>query len=193
MKIEEFVKSNGSYGKDKKKDSELKKELEMKFYIPIGDKINIVNSMADTLIVKNEEGYATYDGIARYIIFTTTVIKLYTNLEFDIESLTAVDNKIELTHLCEQYDLLMENGWLFPILEMIGEDYKDFNSLLNMKWEERMNQLNSSEATINRVMGAMLNAIETASAKVAGTVLNDNTDYFSQLLQATTDKKSKSK
>lgn len=186
MKIEEFIKKHGVYEKGKFKEEDIRKELEIKTYLPIGYKINIIDKMADTLIVKNAEGYSTYDSVARYIIFTTTVLKLYTNLEFSIDSMTAdIDSKVDLTVLCDQYDQVMANGWLFPILELIGGDYKDFNSLLNMKWDEQINQLNSSEAILNRTLSAMQYAVEAASAKVAGTMLGGASEQFEQIMKET--------
>lgn len=186
MKIEEFIKKHRVYEKGKFKEEDIRKELEIKTYLPIGYKINIIDKMADTLIVKNAEGYSTYDSVARYIIFTTTVLKLYTNLEFSIDSMTAdIDSKVDLTVLCDQYDQVMANGWLFPILELIGGDYKDFNSLLNMKWDEQINQLNSSEAILNRTLSAMQYAVETASAKVAGTMLGGASEQFEKIMKET--------
>ena len=96
-----------------------------------------------------------------------------------------IDSKVDLTVLCDQYDQVMANGWLFPILELIGGDYKDFNSLLNMKWDEQINQLNSSEAILNRTLSAMQYAVETASAKVAGTMLGGDSEQFEKIMKET--------
>ena len=61
MKIEEFIKKHRVYEKGKFKEEDIRKELEIKTYLTIGYKINIIDKMADTLIVKNAEGYSTYD------------------------------------------------------------------------------------------------------------------------------------
>ena len=172
MKIREFIMRNRKYeGKQEDKIAEIMKEIELKNYIPISTKLTLIDKLADMLIVKNEDGFGTYDSAARYIYFTLMSIQVYTNLEFSFNDNVGNNNKLDITELCNEYDLLMENGWLFPIIEAIGNDYKDFNSLLNMKWDERLTQMNSSEAVVNRVLGSMLVAVQEASLNITKSMI----------------------
>jgi hypothetical protein len=175
MKIKEFISRNRKYeGKQEDEIAEIMKEIELKNYIPISAKFNLIDKLADLLIIKNEDGFGTYDSGARYLYFTLMAIQMYTNLEFSFEDKLQANNKLDITELCNEYDLLMVNGWLFPIIENIGNDYKDFNSLLNMKWDERMIQMNSSEAVVNRVLGSMLLAVQEASLNITKSMIGSD-------------------
>lgn len=184
MKVEEFIEKYGKYDHKTTKMEDIAKVLNTKNYLPFSQKANIINKLCDVLIVKNEEGFVTYDTFARYLLFTMISLSVYTDLELNIDSLNNIDkNKIDLTELSDEYDTLMENGWIFPLLDKIGSDYNDFNSLLNMKWEERMTQFNSSEAIINRILGDILIAVQSSSAKVAEAMIGSGGSSLQQLME----------
>ena len=134
MKVTEFIEKYGKYDHKTTKMDEIAKAIDLHNYLPFSQKVNIINKLCDVLIVKNKEGFVTYDTFARYLLFTMTSLSAYTALEVSTESLIVDNNnQLDITEFSNEYDLLMENGWIFPILEKIGTDYNDFNSLLNMR------------------------------------------------------------
>lgn len=142
MKVREFIKN---YNEN---SSEAISTLEIKHYVPFAEKVRLIESMQQSLVTANSEGFITYSSISKFLIFTMTAICLYTTLE--IEEMTS------------DYDLLAEAGIIGSIVELIGADYKNFLELLNMQWADIMRDNNTIESSVNRVMGAVQISIQEA-------------------------------
>ena len=138
----------------------LKKELELKEYIPFANKRDICAKVIDACC-KKENGLIKVDSVSRYIIFTISMISAYTNLEFssdeDYDSL-------------DEYDMLCENGLLNPILAIIGDEYATCNNILNMMMDDVLANNNTVEAVLgynlNKVSDSIDDLISALAIKV---------------------------
>lgn len=128
----------------------LKKEIELKKYIPFADKREICSNVIDACCTK-KGGLIKVDSVTRYIMFTISVISAYTNLEFssgeDYDSL-------------DEYDMLCEAGLLNPILALIGDEYATCNNMLNMMMEDVIANNNTVEAVLGHNLGKVSDALD---------------------------------
>ena len=136
-------------GVDEKIDY-LKKELELKEYIPFADKRELCANVIDACCEK-ENGLIKVDSVTRYIIFTISIISKYTNLEFSSgEEYDSLD----------EYDMLCEAGLLNPILALIGDEYATCNNMLNMMMEDVIANNNTVEAVLGHNLGKVSDALD---------------------------------
>jgi hypothetical protein len=128
----------------------LKKELEIKEYIPFANKRTLCKAVIDACC-KKEGGLIKVDSVSRYIVFTISVISAYTNLEFysgeDYDSL-------------DEYDMLCEAGLLNPILALIGEEYTTCNNMLNMILDDVIANNNTVEAVLGHALGKVSDSLD---------------------------------
>lgn len=123
MKIQELVdfvgNSKNKILKQEQLQDVLKKTLEVKSYITIKEKKQLVDNIINTCIIY-EDGVYKFDDIEKYVCFIMKTIETYTNLELsdDIES---------------DYDILCSAGILETIINMFKKEYNDVNVLLSMK------------------------------------------------------------
>lgn len=168
MKIAEFInefkekKIVNSKLNDHAVGDYLKKELEVKDYVPFVEKRELCERVLNACNVKNDNGLVEIDSVSRYIIFTISVIMKYTNLEFssgedDIDSI-------------DEYDMLCQNGLLNPILSVIGEEYAACNNMLNMMMEDIIANNNTVENILglasNRLLGSVDKIIDVLADKI---------------------------
>ena len=128
----------------------LKKELEIKEYIPFANKRTLCKAVIDACC-KKEGGLIKVDSVSRYIVFTISVISAYTNLEFysgeDYDSL-------------DEYDMLCEAGLLNPILALIGEEYTTCNNMLNMILDDVIANNNTVEAVLGHALCKLSDSLD---------------------------------
>lgn len=156
MEIKTFVESykakKFSIGKNgiDEKATYLKKELEIKEYIPFADKRELCATVIDACCTK-ENGLIKVDSVTRYIIFTISVISKYTELEFSSgEEYDSLD----------EYDMLCEAGLLNPILALIGDEYATCNNILNMMMDDVVANNNTVEAILGHNLGKVSDALD---------------------------------
>lgn len=113
----------------------LKKELEVKEYLSIKAKKELVQKIADECILY-EDGVFKFDDIDKYICFTMRTIAAYTDLE--------LSNDLE-----EDYDLLCQSKLLDAVIEMFKKEYDDVNILLQMRCDYLLSG-NTLEAQVGR-------------------------------------------
>lgn len=136
----------------------LKKKLEVKEYISIKSKKDLVNDIVNECILY-EDGIFKFNDIDKYICFTMRVIETYTNLE--------LSNDLE-----EEYDLLCESKLLESIINTFKKEYDDVNILLQMKCDYVLNN-NTLSAQVGRFFDGILDKLD-----VFVDVLSNKVDGF---------------
>jgi hypothetical protein len=128
----------------------LRKELELKEYIPFADKRELCSAVIEACCEK-ENGLIKVDSVTRYIVFTISIISKYTNLEFSSgEEYDSLD----------EYDMLCEVGLLNPILALIGDEYATCNNILNMMMEDVIANNNTVEAVLGHNLGKVSDSLD---------------------------------
>lgn len=118
----------------------LKKELEIKTYLPFRTKREIV----ETVVSQNTDwvdGIKKHDSINAYIGFVVAMISAHTSLQFSDDPVV-------------DYDLLAENGLLPQIIAEFKESYDECDILLKMALAMELEDNN-----INVLFGKFLNSI----------------------------------
>lgn len=123
----------------------LKKKLEVKEYISIKTKKDLVNAIVNECILY-EDGIFKFNDIDKYICFTMRTIEAYTNLELSDD-------------LEEEYDLLCESKLLDSIINTFKKEYDDVNILLQMKCDYVLNH-NTLEAQAGRLFDGILDKLD---------------------------------
>jgi hypothetical protein len=117
----------------------IKKELEVREYVPFKEKRAIVELLA----MKNiqwVDGVKKHDSISGYISFIAAMLTAHTNLE--------------MNDPIADYDMLSENKLLAPIIDTFIESYNEFDALLKTAIAQELEDNN-----INMVCGRFLNSI----------------------------------
>ena len=138
----------------------LKKKLEVKEYISIKKKKDLVDDIVNECILY-EGGIYKFNDIEKYICFTMRVIEAYTNLELSSD-------------LEEEYDLLCESKLLESIINTFKKEYDDVNILLQMKCDYVINS-NTLEAQVGRFLDGVLDKLDIIVDVLANKV--DNFDF----------------
>lgn len=141
----------GKNGLDEKVEY-LRKELEVKEYLPFADKRELCKKVIDACCTK-ENGLVKVDSVTRYITFTISIIAKYTNLEFSSGEDEEYDS-------LDEYDMLCQNKLLNPILAIIGEEYEACNSLLNMMMDDVIANNNTVEAVLGHALGKVSDSLD---------------------------------
>lgn len=123
----------------------LKKELEIKDYVPFAEKRELCANVLNACNTKDDSGLVKVDSVSRYIVFTISILTVYTNLEFSSGKDTEVDS-------LDEYDMLCQTGLLNPILDVIGAEYATCNNILNMM----MGDIETNNNTIENVVATAL-------------------------------------
>ena len=161
MKVQELVefvgKNKVKYVKvDQLKDA-LKKQLEVKDYMSIKDKKQLVNSIVDDCILY-DNGIFKFNGIDKYVCFTMKTIEAYTNLELseDFE---------------EDYDVLSESKLLETVVDLFKKEYDEVNILLQMRCEYILND-NSLQSQFGRFLTNISDKLDDFAGVLSHTVGN---------------------
>lgn len=158
MTVQELITfmSKNNLLKDQQQLQEIaKKKLEVKNYLSIKTKKDLVESIANECVLY-EDGVFKFDDIDKYICFTMRVIEAYTNLELseDIE----VD-----------YDLLCESGLLDIVIATFKKEYDEVNILLQMRCEYILSN-NNIEAQVGKFLNGLLDKIDVISDTLANKI-----------------------
>lgn len=142
MKVQELVEK---YNKNPRID--IAKEIETQTYIGIALKREMAQLILDscTTIV---DGEIHIDSVEKYILFTTAIIAMHTNIEFSDENGegSAIDD----------YDALCESGLLVKIIDTFKDDYAACQEILNMMTADKM----QDSMTIEKKLGNFLDGIQ---------------------------------
>ena len=129
----------------------LRKELEVKKYIPFADKRELCKKAIDACCTRDNGGFVRVDSVTRYIVFTISIISAYTKLEFYSD---------EEYDSLDEYDMLCESGLLNPILALIGDEYVSCNNMLNMMMDDVVANNNTVEAVFGHVLGKASDSLD---------------------------------
>ena len=157
MKINEFIESmnqnKSKLLKSEQVQSFIKKELNVKEYLSIKDKKQLVDSIVNECILY-EDGVFKFNDIDKYICFTMRTIAAYTNIELsdDIE---------------DDYDALCESKLLNAVIESFNGEYENVKVLLQMKCDYILSG-NTIEAQLGRFFDSVLEKVDD----VAGALSN---------------------
>lgn len=124
----------------------LKKTLEVKKYIGIKDKKQLVDDIVNACIIY-EDGVFKFNDIDKYIIFTMMTIEAYTNIELsdDIEN---------------DYDLLCQADLLNAVIATFNGEYENVRLLLQMKCEYILSG-NNIEVQFGKFLNGLLGKIDS--------------------------------
>ena len=154
MKIKEFIekakKTNNING--------LKNIITVKNYLPFVEKQELIESVTESCKVVTN-GYIQFDEMKKYIVFTTSVIQAYTNLEFSTD----------YDELIEEYDMLCEYGLLNEIVELFSAEYNATLSMLSMKADFILKS-NSIECQITQFLYGLNNKLDVALGSLSSQV-----------------------
>lgn len=152
MKVMELVEfMNNSKNKmlnAAQKQDVLKKILEVKKYISIKEKKQLVQDIVDECILY-DDGIYKFDEIDKYIYFTMKTLETYTNLELsdDIE---------------DDYDALCQYGLLNAIVDTFTGEYENVSLLLQMKCDYILSD-NNVGAQVGRFLNQILEKVDDFS------------------------------
>lgn len=161
MKVQELVEFVGtSKNKMLKADqlqSLLQKHLEVKQYINIKEKKQLVDGIVNACILY-EDGVFKFDDIEKYVVFIMKTIEAYTNIELseDIEG---------------DYDMLCRAKILEPIINTFKKEYDDVNVLLSMKCDYILSG-NTIEAQLGKFLSNISDKIDDFSMVLKNIVEN---------------------
>lgn len=169
MKIGEFVKvMETNKGKlYSKTDTNamsnfIKKTLEVKEYIPVIDKLRLVNKVLAEC-TEEEFGIIKVDSFKKYFQFTIAVLQAYTNLEFSANGLD----------LYREYDMLCETGLLDVIISTFESDYRKTNDILNMMYGDMIENNNN----VANVIGKSTRALSESLTGLIGSIQKKISDF----------------
>lgn len=144
MKIEDFVaeiKANTGM------IEEVCKKHIVKKYVPYLEKVTKCEHIVSTTM-KNETGSFHQSTPSRFLVFTMTLIKNYTDLEINSEA------------LWEEYDKLDEVGALMPLnAAMPQAEVGEFNTILAMAVEDYMTNNRSMVSYFDKYMDEIKNQV----------------------------------
>lgn len=148
MLIQEFVKTfmekriTNNKINDHAVSDYLKKELEIKTYIPFLQKKEIAELIVDTY-TEEVDGIKKYDSTRAYVGFIAASITAHTNLEFG-------------ENVFDDYDSLAESGLLTQIVAEFSESHNEIDILLKMAIAAELEDNN-----INVLVGRFLNKLSS--------------------------------
>lgn len=172
MKINEFVELTKTKGwmpiAFNDQNEKIKKELEIKNYLSIKAKKDLVEDIVGDTILYNNWLYK-FNGIDQYVTYTMKTIAAYSNLELSDD-------------LEEDYDLLCESGLLDKILRTFEDEFKSVLSLLQMQCDYILLD-NSVTAHINGVLDSVVAAINKLSDSAVGALGKFGADDIKNIVE----------
>lgn len=153
ISAKDFVDTYKSLDKNEDK-KELIKGIIVRRYVPIMNKAGMADQIVSLCGRKN--GILNSNSLGLYLSYVLGVIQLYTNLDVKNEK------------FYEDYDLLQEEHLIDIIFAEIGEDLKEFQTVLNMYRDD----FEKNNYSIVGGLGATIDAINKA-----GQMLSENPDF----------------
>ena len=154
----------------------LKKELEVRDYVPFVEKQSIAQIVLESC-ANIKDSVIAIDSIQKYIIFTVTILSTYTNLEFngDESDLDSYDA------LCSYQ--IGEGTLLDEIVKTFEKEYVRCNDILNMMTADLM-----AENNIEKQVGKFLFGISEKINDLGDSLIDKLGDFNIDLNQLDIDK-----
>ena len=149
MTVQDFV-NKYQKAKDAEK-AKILKEIEIKTYIPFAEKV-VHSEAVLSQSVKRVNNVLQLQSARRFLVFVTSIVKLYTNLEVNKEK----------PH--EDYDLLRESGLIDLIREKIGDDLEEFTTVFNMTWDDMVYNENNWRMFVASQLNSFIDNVEQRMA-----------------------------
>lgn len=159
MKVSEFVKKVNEKGYmpvvvDQQK-AKLKKDLDVKDYLSIKEKKELISDIIDTTILY-ENGVYKFNGIDQYVTYTMMCIGAYTNLELSDD-------------LEEDYDALCRAGVLTKVISTFEDEYQSVLTLLQLQCDYILAD-NSVTVKVNKFLDSILTIIDRLTSSLSESV-----------------------
>lgn len=169
MTIQEYVMKC----KDMKNDSIIRASIDVKSYLPIQDKIQLIDTVIDESI-ELWYGHLRFNEINRYLIFTREVLSAYTNLTW------SDDRDVRML----EYDMLKTSGLLEKTIGFFEAEYGVCNSLLNMQINYVLED-NKIEAQLAKLIESGIEKLDVVADKAQQALENLNLDELEGIDPAT--------
>lgn len=187
MKILEFVNGYKEITTDKAKENYFKKNVNIKTYLPILNKITIAERIADVVCFEYEK-YITESGEEKSR--STMNVQVNTPVQYLLTCRAIVENytdlEIEDTSFYKEFDALQENGIMDKILYTIPNDeLKNFEAIVNMKREDILYNHGTVKGFISdkveRIVMISSTVLKPAMEKIATELQNMDDDKIMKL------------
>lgn len=187
MKILEFVNGYKEITTDKAKENYFKKNVNIKTYLPILNKITIAERIADVVCFEYEK-YITESGEEKSR--STMNVQVNTPVQYLLTCRAIVENytdlEIEDTSFYKEFDALQENGIMDKILCTIPNDeLKNFEAIVNMKREDILYNHGTIKGFISdkveRIAMISSTVLKPAMEKIATELQNMDDDKIMKL------------
>ena len=141
MKIKNFIERTKTEGIEN-----LKEILAIRAYAPFAEKYDLCSSvLAECNTIDEKTGIVIVDSVMRHVVFTITILSLYTNLEF------SSDENSEITSI-DEYDMLCESKLLKPIINEFAEEYVVCEQMLNTMQNDLVVNSNGIHHIVNKLV-----------------------------------------
>ena len=152
MKVQELIEilqdKNMMVLKPEQRQAKLAKNLNVKKYLSIEEKTDLVERIIDKCLFY-EDGIYKIDGVIKYVTFTMMTIEAYTDLELSDD-------------INVDYDEICKNGFLTDVISTFDAEYKEVLSFLQMKCEYTLAS-NCIEAKLSQFFDGILEKLDKLS------------------------------
>ena len=166
IKISELINENGEFNYAKFQD-----KLEVKKYLSIytkqlliegfGDEEDSIVGIVDRCVIENDNGYFVVDYFSKQIVVDLTLIKHYSNLELDVETVNVNGKEVNI------YDYICENGVVNEVKEQITYyEYDKFMDLLDETIQNKLKSENSIEANVIKVKNKLFGLADKVNVQL---------------------------
>ncbi len=166
IKISELINENGEFNYAKFQD-----KLEVKKYLSIytkqlliegfGDEEDSIVGIVDRCVIENDNGYFVVDYFSKQIVVDLTLIKHYSNLELDVETVNVNGKEVNI------YDYICENGVINEVKEQITYyEYDKFMDLLDETIQNKLDSENSIEASVVKVKNRLFELADKVNVQL---------------------------
>lgn len=162
----------------------LRDALAIRDFAPFAEKYDLCSSvLAECNTVDDKTGVVTVDSVMRHVVFTITILSLYTNLEF------SSDENGEITSI-DEYDMLCKSKLLKPIISEFADEYVECEQMLNTMQNDLVANSNTTHHIIGSIAKQLLNVVEPLGGMLQDKInafnldlSQDNIDKYIQLFE----------
>jgi hypothetical protein len=175
MTVKEFVTSYNAAKTSAAKDAIIKK-LNVKDYVDVNTKrtyISLVVAKANAEYDSDGKIVGSrYNSVMQHVLFTVTMVQMYTDLDIDFKRENDPDN------ITEVYDLLTKSGLIDKIVELIGE--KEFSECMLFLGMES-NDFAQNEMSLQAYVGEKIQRLMDLISALSSPVIDEIKDKFKDI------------